>query len=332
MRPDDSAAAYKVGMALHFLMDVCKPMHAGNFTPLFGDPADGGGLLRDSTGRLADWRHPMFEAMAHKTSPKPVMPLGDVTVYPTIEALLDDASMRAHTIFRETVQPVARAKLVTAPDGSKSIGPGSNLWSEAEVAAVLARSVPLAQHAIASFLILHDRLRAIRSSLPAGMTRGREGKWVFRGSDGSWWPGATQENRGARVAEINRDSISFAGAYDFMWGTERNRGELRIDIGEIDAIGHATVQIRHRCTDGNLWGERDLARGAGMPQGEWRQQTTAVHYGRSADGLRVEYHDRAGSQLVLAQQTMQRTGWQPGVEFEIRFFGETHHVTFELRG
>lgn len=311
---EDHDALFQLGLATHFLCDLCRPLHAANLAPVAGEPADGG-IARDATGKPLDWRHNVYEIVAaseeQKYRPSTVRRLG----YTDVESLAHQSAVAAKAIYNECLRDIARARRQQ----------GVSYWSAAETAAAVRRSVELQHERNSELLALWIANRRIRDSFRPHFAPGGNAKWLFRATNAEeWYPGAFQHGRGkgaARVEVLTYRRVRLSGTYDFMWGNDWNNGSMYIEIRDIEPAT-CTLEIGQMCVRGNIWGERD--RGAA---GTWSVNTLAVTHGLSADGRKMIY--RQGERVVMTQELYQPFGWQPAIRFELEFFGQTQYAVFE---
>lgn len=309
---DDGDALFKLGLALHFLGDCCRPLHAANLAPIVGEPSDG--IARDGSGSLLDWRHSLYEVVAASEAAK-VAPSGAVMRYNDVETLAHGAARIAKNIFNDSLRDAARIKRAN----------GTSSWTAEEVAPAARDTAALTGQMSEALLVLWSKNRRLRDWFRPLFTPGRAGKWLFRaaGASEEWWPGPIGHARGkgaASVEILSYGRVKLSGTYDFMWGPDWNNGSMYIDIRDIGPDS-CTLEIGQFCHRGNIWGQRD--RGANAV---WSIETRSVSHDVSSDG-RLIYRDR--DRIVMTQSFYQPAGWSPAIRFELQFNGATQNVIFE---
>ncbi|WP_151087953.1 phospholipase C/P1 nuclease family protein [Hymenobacter baengnokdamensis] len=163
--PDDHQqhleAAYKLGLALHYVSDLSQPMHAGNMINL--------PIVYHAGYSPPDWRHANFELCAEKQEVRDhyliqqgqaswdtVNPDNQEFAAPDMSSLLDKLARKSLSIYRETLKPI----MDQVVDRNLTHWVKDHPFDEATVAPILRQALPLGQRASAAFLLLWSRLGA----------------------------------------------------------------------------------------------------------------------------------------------------------------------------
>lgn len=146
------SAGHNLGLSLHFLTDLTQPMHAANFTNVYGK--DGG---YPNWPNLADRRHSKFEERAEEMVKANYLadynvrfPLGpqDVATEDVVDAswFLHHTAVNQHRVFKDPLEKVIDA-----------IGPWGTEWTEAQTKPTLDASLLHAPKAVARYMSYYAR-------------------------------------------------------------------------------------------------------------------------------------------------------------------------------
>lgn len=147
-------AFHRLGLSLHYLTDLCQPMHAANFinSPLFGD-----------------WRHKGYEDYAEDfvknrnyfRQPGGYPPIRRDEIEdtsPSAAAWLIGVATQSLTTWKEVLKPVCDRKYIIGPNGQIIY---LNRWTAQEADPALDRSLWLAPRNTARYLCMWaNRVRA----------------------------------------------------------------------------------------------------------------------------------------------------------------------------
>ena len=237
-------AAYKLGLALHYVSDLSQPMHAANMINWPG----------------LDWRHSNFEQCAeqsgvHERYQLPVAGTGWHVINPdeqefaahSMPQLLDRLAQKSLAVFRNVAAPIMHA-------ADRVHYRKDNPFREETVAPILREGVPLGQRASAAFLLLWSRLGAgLRWDMGKDMPC--HSPWApsfFQVGAQTWAVIADQDARDTRFCLMNRSSSAAGVRYSPGESFVHSYSNC-FEVPSVATHGYDVVMAWHARDSRSLW-------------------------------------------------------------------------------
>lgn len=192
-------AGYYLGLSLHFLTDLTQPMHAANFTNVWGD--EGSSLLN-----LYDRRHAGFEVYADNLvlyhdylNNLPPLTETDLAPFSSSGTFLHDVATESYQVFKRYLEPILKKKASETFHGIPEPLYRENFWRHNEAAQTLELTLKKAPYKVARYLANWVRMVKINPEISSG--------WWYKILEPTKAPTNPDKLEDYEVASSNEDVI-----------------------------------------------------------------------------------------------------------------------------